>query len=599
MKNPKAVYDSNIKTLTEQENALKKKRSGMAWARLAIILLIVAWLYNEWQNGWQIGLSGVLVGIVLFLVLVAKDVNLKSRLLFVQQLIAVNKRELDGLDFRFSDWNDGTEFLSATHPYGTDLDIFGKYSLFQYVNRAESEGGQKLLAEWFSAAVDKSTIEERQYAVRILGEATDWRQQLQAYGASTNIDARIESDMAIWLQLPVGNRSSYWKIIVWLYPIVTLASVWLYLDDHIPADIFGILITVFIVFSFAQSKKSNAAFEVLSKFYPKVSTLGYLVACLEEMKTKDSAALQKLQTKLASNDGVKASDSLRKLGKILGLFEARLNVFLYFFLNTFLLWDVRVAMNLQEWKAKFGSNMLTWLRTIYQAEAYSSLATLRFNHPEWIFPNINSDYYSFSGTGIGHPLIPENKRVDNDFAIDGQGKIALITGSNMGGKSTFLRSLGVNMVLAYAGAPVCAKKFEVSVAKLMSSMRIADNLAENTSTFYAELKKIRAIIEAVNSGEKVFVLLDEILRGTNSLDRHAGSKALMLQLVREKVVAVIATHDVELANLVTEQPNAIANYHFDVQVDGNDELFFDYELKSGVCQRMNAAILMKQIGIEL
>ena len=599
MKSPKAVYETNIQQLATQESDLKKQRSRMAWARLSVIVLIIAWLYNEWHNGWQTGLSGLLAGIVLFLVLVAKDASLKNRLLFVQTLSEVNRKELAGLDYRYGDWKDGAEFLSPTHPYAADLDIFGRHSLFQYVNRCESEGGRKLLADYFSAPAEKRVIKDLQEAVSVLGKQVDWRQKFQAYGSLANMGIQIESDIATWLEQPVTGQSAFWKTVVWLYPAITLLSVYLFLDGRISSGFFGILIVVFILFSFAQSKKNNKAFEILSKFYPKISVIGNLVACLESLEAKDGVALRTLHEQLASDNGIKASGSLRRLGKILGLFEARLNVFLYFFLNTFLLWDVRVGIALQEWKTRFGANMHLWLKAIYQAEAYNSMATLHFNHPEWVFPTISLDDHTFSGSSIGHPLIPSDRRVDNDFRIEGQGKIALITGSNMGGKSTFLRSLGVNMVLACAGAPVCAHSFEVSAAKLMSSMRIADNLAENTSTFYAELKKIRAIIEAVNAGENVFVLLDEILRGTNSLDRHAGSKALMLQLIRKRVVAVIATHDVELANLVNDHPNAIANYHFDVQVDGQEELFFDYRLKPGVCQRMNAAILMKQIGIEM
>jgi DNA mismatch repair ATPase MutS len=182
--------------------------------------------------------------------------------------------------------------------------------------------------------------------------------------------------------------------------------------------------------------------------------------------------------------------------------------------------------------------------------------------------------------------------------MKGQGLIALITGSNMAGKSTFLRSLGINLVLAQMGSVVCATKFIFSPVQLMSSMRIADDLSENTSTFYAELKKLKTIIEAVNRQEKVFILLDEILRGTNSLDRHTGSAALIAQLIRKNAVAVLATHDVELAALKNKYPSAIENYHFDVQVEG-EELYFDYRLKNGVCTNLNASILMKKIGIEM
>ncbi|HRP18347.1 MAG TPA: DNA mismatch repair protein MutS, partial [Ginsengibacter sp.] len=207
-------------------------------------------------------------------------------------------------------------------------------------------------------------------------------------------------------------------------------------------------------------------------------------------------------------------------------------------------------------------------------------------------------YFLIKGTSVGHPLITADKRVANNINIPSQGKIMLVTGSNMAGKSTYLRSVGVNCVLAFCGAPVCATEFQVSDVAIISSMRIEDNLQESTSTFYAELKKLKAIIDRVNQGERVFILLDEILRGTNSTDRHTGSKALIRQLIEKQSVAIIATHDLELAAMKDTYREHIDNYHFDVQVNG-EELYFDYKLKEGICKSMNASILMKKIGIEL
>jgi DNA mismatch repair ATPase MutS len=239
-----------------------------------------------------------------------------------------------------------------------------------------------------------------------------------------------------------------------------------------------------------------------------------------------------------------------------------------------------------------------WYQLVAELEVLNSLSTVHFNHPEWTIPAFEKEHFTLEAESLGHPLIHPAQRVTSDFRLRGQAKIALITGSNMAGKSTFLRSLGVNIILAQAGSPVCASLFILSPNKLMSSMRIADNLAENTSTFYAELKKLKTIIEAVNRNEPVFILLDEILRGTNSLDKHTGSEALIRQMIKQKAVAVLATHDVELGKLENEFPNSINNYHFDVQVEG-EELYFDYKLKHGVCTSLNASILMKKIGIEV
>jgi len=253
---------------------------------------------------------------------------------------------------------------------------------------------------------------------------------------------------------------------------------------------------------------------------------------------------------------------------------------------------------LEKWKKQNEEHIGVWFESLAEIESLSSLANLSFNHPHWVFPVIANQPGVFVAESLGHPLIPEDKLIGSDFFTEGTGELNLITGSNMAGKSTFLRAVGVNTVLAMTGAPVCAASLTVSNTKLMSSMRVSDNLEENTSTFYAELKKLKEIIEAVNQKQNVFLLLDEILRGTNSGDRHTGSKALIKQLIHHNAAGLIATHDLELAKLADEFPGKIHNYHFDAQVS-NDELYFDYKLKRGICQSMNASILMKKIGIEL
>jgi DNA mismatch repair ATPase MutS len=276
----------------------------------------------------------------------------------------------------------------------------------------------------------------------------------------------------------------------------------------------------------------------------------------------------------------------------------RNNIVGLLFFNSFLLWDVRQMIALNNWRRRNKALVEKWFGAIAEMEVLHSIGTAHFNCPEWCFPHFTPEHFTLQGEQIGHPLLPSGQRVNNSFDLQGLAKIGLITGSNMAGKSTFLRSLGVSIVLAQIGAPVCATRFTLSPVQLLSSMRIADNLAENTSTFYAELKKLRTIIEHVKRHENVFILLDEILRGTNSYDRHTGAAALLKQLIKEDAVAVIATHDVELAALEEAYPRSVKNYHFDVQVEG-EELYFDYKLKQGVCQSLNASILMKKIGIEL
>jgi DNA mismatch repair ATPase MutS len=310
-----------------------------------------------------------------------------------------------------------------------------------------------------------------------------------------------------------------------------------------------------------------------------------------------SLHLQELQKKF-KQESSKASAQLKQLKSILERLDLRFNIVIFIPLDVLLQWDLQQVMALEKWKEENHKQVTSWFTALGEFEALSSLATLNFNHPGWTFPVLKAEHFFIEGKDIGHPLIPPAKCVTNPIHIEQQGGLMLVTGSNMAGKSTYLRSIGINTVLTMAGAPVCASYFCLSPVQVISSMRIADNLEESTSTFYAELKKLKTIINKVNNNEKVFILLDEILRGTNSFDRHTGSAALIKQLIKHKAAAIIATHDVELAKMKNEHPENILNYHFDVQVS-NDELYFDYRLKEGICTSLNASILMKKIGIEL
>jgi DNA mismatch repair ATPase MutS len=334
----------------------------------------------------------------------------------------------------------------------------------------------------------------------------------------------------------------------------------------------------------------------LSKVADELSTLSSSIFRIEEEKF-ESPLLKKWQSVFLQKNSRASADILR-IKKILDKLDLRYNLVLSLPLNLLLLWNLQQILDLEKWKESEQNNINDWFDTLANFEALNSFGVLYFNEPEWIFPEIHAEYFSIEGKEIGHPLIPEEKRVNNYIDIPSNAELMLVTGSNMAGKSTYLRSIGVNVVLAMAGAPVCARYFSVSHVQLMTSMRITDNLEESTSTFYAELKKLKTIIEKVNAEEKVFILLDEILRGTNSLDRHTGSKALIKQLIKKKTAAIIATHDLELANLKEDFFQNILNYHFDVQVS-NDELYFDYRLKPGICNSLNASILMKKIGIEI
>jgi DNA mismatch repair ATPase MutS len=359
---------------------------------------------------------------------------------------------------------------------------------------------------------------------------------------------------------------------------------------------FSGVFVVYLIIATTLSSRALKAYTKLNGIVKQVSTLQQLLQWIEGKAFK-SVLLQRLQQS-AKHDARTGHAAVKQLSTLLDRFDMRLNIYVFLFLNSFLLWDVRQMIALNKWRRNNQERVGAWFHLVAELEVLNSLATLHFNQPQWSWPAFTDAYFKFSGKAIGHPLIQQQHRITSDFELHGKGKVAVITGSNMAGKSTFLRSLGVNTVLARIGAPVCAQALLLSPVQLLSSMRIADNLAENTSTFYAELKKLKTIIDAMKTGMPLFVLLDEVLRGTNSLDRHIGSKALIKQIIKEGAIAVIATHDVEVAKLEVEYPRSLCNNHFDVQVAG-EELYFDYKLKTGVCTSLNASLLMKKIGIEL
>lgn len=598
MEFPEEFYNQQIAELEEKLKHLYRKRTVIGWLRLITILLTAIIIFYTWSFDTRLILLLALAGVSLFFFIVSKDSDNKEEIENLEILTEINKRELQTASGNYDKQYDGKDLEPEHHAYAADLDLFGKTSLYQYVNRCNAEKAKRLLAKRLLQPLNKTEISEQQSAIKELSGKPLWRQQLQAEGIKQEIKLSSENKVLQWL----GTEERYFdqpffRPLLYIFPVLTVGSFYIYLADYIDLWIFLLLLFVFNTLSNQFSKKIKPVYILLSKIVAEISVL-YKELSWFEKETFQSKLLNDLQQKIKQHRPVKASGEILHLKQILTRFDARLNIIAFFILNTFFLWDVWQMLALKKWKGQNKSAVPYWFEIIALLEVMNTFATLSFNHPGWCFPSIAEEHFTLSGEEIGHPLIPGKQRVNNSFQVSGIAKIDLVTGSNMAGKSTFLRSIGVNMILAYAGAPVCAKNFTVSIAYLMSSMRVTDNLAENTSTFYAELKKLKSIIEAVNKNEKVLIMLDEILRGTNSLDRHTGSSALIKQLVKKKAVALIATHDVELAKLEDDLPGHISNYHFDVQVSG-EELYFDYKLKEGICTSLNASLLMKKIGIEL
>jgi predicted ATPase len=469
------------------------------------------------------------------------------------------------------------------------MDIFGHASLYQFINRTTSQIGTVQLATWLLQPASISEITERQAAIKELSEKTKWRQQLQAYGKEKTIQLNTQTRLQQWIQEPtIFLQFKAWRWLRIVLPAIILTITGFAIFDIVTMNIFYFALFIYGIIAYQINKIVSPLHLQLSKIIDELGTLSQSIQAIES-ENFESPFLQNLKERIVDNNNP-ASKKIKHLKKILDRLDLRYNLVLSAPLNLLLLWNLQQVLDLEKWKKQYPNELNNWFTTLGIFEALNSFATIYFNNPSWVFPELREKHFFIETTNLGHPLINETKRVNNFLSIVQSAEIMLVTGSNMAGKSTYLRSVGINVILAMAGAPVCADKFALSPVQLISSMRIADNLEESTSTFYAELKKLKTVIDKVNNKENVFILLDEILRGTNSLDRHTGSVALIKQLIKENAAAIIATHDVALAALKNEFPKNILNYHFDVQVN---------KLKPGVCTSMNASILMKKIGIEL
>lgn len=593
------TYQQNIITYQQDLKLLKARSAWIAWARFACIVVAGLLVALQWPSFSALHSTGIIISLVVFLRLVVMAINTSKKIEHAEHLMAINEEEIAIASGKFHQRYDGKDYLPPVHDYAQDLDLFGRASLYQYSQRAETEAGRREWAAWLLQAASPEEIVARQVAAKQLANQLTWRQQLQATGRESPLSAAVEARLLEWQTYDDPYFSKpYWQVIRWIGPAVSISIFIAWMANLLPTSLFNVFLVIFFAITAYISKLATPAYGRLGKLAGEIKTFSRLLACITQMPSGDSAWLLKRKEAVQPHGGLPASQIVLSLNGILKRMDYRLNPVVFVPLNILLFWDVQQMLQLVKWQRKNSEKLYDWLKVLGETEALSGIAALAFNQPGWVFPELDTAHGTFQTKSLGHPLIDGQKRVVSDFATGGVPMVNIITGSNMAGKSTFLRSIGLAMVMGQAGAPVCATSARLSHMRLISSMRIADNLEENTSTFYAELKKLKLMIDAVNAGEMVLLLMDEILRGTNSLDRHKGSRALIEQLIHHNACGLVATHDLELAELSGQYADAISNYHFDVQVAG-EELYFDYALKSGVCQSLNASILMRKIGIEL
>lgn len=539
----------------------------------------------------------VFLGVIfVFSLLVRQQNRFERKRDYYRDLGAVYDNEIHNIRDRKNIYKDGSGWINDLHPYSSDLDIFGPRSLFELINRCATALGNATLSSWLSKRATAWTIRERQAAIEELSLKENWKHNFQAVLLFCNQAKEDQiSKLFEYLRSAPGHRSGFIRVYVqcipWIFSLVAVLA-WFY----------PIFILVIIVLGIANLLLTQAYLILVAKtdaLIGKVSrTLDRFSEAISAIRSEEWSS--PLNTQLAANLKDDQQGKLPEQIRCLSVLINQLSLGLSSIgpvLNFVMVWNIRQFFSIEDWKKTNKVNLEEAFNIIANFESVISLSSLRNNHPDWAFPEIvEQKDYTLDATSVGHPLIPDGLRVVNDYCLDNELKIDIITGSNMAGKSTFLRTLGINTVLALSGAPVCAGKMRVSPMLVFSYMRIRDSLNESTSTFKAELNRLQNLLEILNSEDKVFFLIDEMLRGTNSVDKYLGSKAVIEKLITQNAVGIIATHDLQIAELEKKYPDYIRNFYFDIQIEGT-EMKFDYKLKEGECKTFNASLLLERLGI--
>jgi DNA mismatch repair ATPase MutS len=593
---PRNRYRRKADSANLEIRGIRKKMNLISLVRLVLFAGALFLFFGWYKAHLAFAAAASLASLVMFLVFVRLGSGLTVKRRLLSELVAINEEEIRALDRDFSAFNPGTEFSDPGHPYASDLDVFGENSLFQYLNRTGISSGREQLAVWLRGESPWDEIVSRQLAVEELALKLDWRQVFLATGRMSGEKQEDFIRLKEWLsEEPMLIRNRLYRILLWSLPSLTiLATVLAFF--WIPYNIPAFLVIIQLGIVGLNLRRINHHHNQISRKFNLIDKYSSLIGMIENESFR-SEYLEQLRAGLSSRYG-SAGKQLRSLARILLRFDRRLNMVMGVILNAFLLWDLQCMLRLEQWKKANALRVPGWFSVLGKYEALNSFAGFRFNQPDSVYPEPGDGRVILHAEALGHPLIPTEENVRNDLKIGKPGEFMLITGSNMAGKSTFLRTVGVNLVLAGAGAPVIAEHMTWMPVKLLTSMRIWDSLSNRESTFYAELKRLRMILEELKKGEPVMVLLDEILTGTKSRDKHFGSEMFIRQLIREGGSGLVATHDLELGKLEEEFPDNVLNYSFEVQIE-KQEFSYDYKLRRGVCSTLNATELMKKMGISL
>ncbi len=608
-----AQAETHYETLRQKQ---AKKANIIAALRLITMLTLLTGSYFYFNDQNWVALAAVigLLGFA-FLAMVFIHAHIKEQQTLFELLVKINRDEQAYLKGDLSAFDGGETFINPEHPYSYDLDMFGNLSIFQHLNRTETAFGKTELARNLenTEGVQNSDVMSkegdivlRQEAVKELATKRAWRQQFQASGQMfADKNERIEK-FRNWIEKPSHlQNNAFFRVISFVLPSVTvIVLILLFTTDWTMAlPLFKALGILNLLIVASQQKHIKHEHELLSNMSLSFQKYAMLLKAIEN-ETFTSDKLNQLKQSIVV-EGATASQAMKRLSVILNQFDNILNPIAAILGNGLFQYHIHALFSLGKWKQTFGHTVFRWFQVLGEFEALSSIANFSFNHPEFIFPTpldsqLNTQNPKLTEGGllmknVGHPLISSDKRVGNDMIFNDPSFVVL-TGSNMSGKSTFLRTLGVNLALAKMGAPVCADEFLFYPFNIFVSMRVSDSLQNSESFFFAELKRLKRIISELEQNQRTFVILDEILRGTNSNDKRAGTIGLIKNLMAHKAVGIIATHDLVIGDMAEQYPDYLKNLCFEVEIIDND-LHFDYKLQEGVAQKMSAAFLMEKMGI--
>lgn len=587
------IYPSKISFFTAELSKINRKYNLISLLRLGSIALFLLSLYYYFQQNSFLYLLFSGFFLVIFIGLMRRHSRLQFQKKLNQALLNINQDELGFLERKKIPFENGAEFTDFHHPYAYDLDIFGNNSLFQYLNRTATYTGKKTLADSLLQKSSNKQIQENQQAIKELTSKIEFRQEFLALAKVAEDNEPSYKSLLVWSRSNSEPLPKWTLFFSYISPVVFLMTFMAYLftSDLI---ILKSLSYLFILNLIVLGKFLKRIQLEIAKSDDIDKIIGQYALLLEKIEKEHFSAprLEELQQQLKLKKE-NASVHLKQLSELFSRNDTIANLITAVVFNGTFLFNFHVLKALLTWKKEHAAALEDWLTVIGEIEKLNSFANLAYNNPDYCFPVLNTDF-KIDFTNLNHPLLNPKTRVGNDVVFYPQ-SFMILTGSNMSGKSTFLRSLGVNMVLAGAGSVVCATQAQVHPLPVLVSMRLSDSLSDSESYFFAEIKRLKQIMESLTA-EVSFVLLDEILRGTNSDDKRNGTIEVVKKLITKKAIGAIATHDIEVCLTTNEFPEILTNNCFEVEIL-NEELHFDYKLRKGICQNKSASFLMKKMEI--